>query len=60
MFTSEYYASLCRHSIKCNEFYDDKQVDTQENYLSLVRETDIRSFSKLVSEPGIHSELKQA
>lgn len=38
-------------------------TDSQENYLSLLRETDTHPFSKLLSiscvlEPGIHGDLK--
>lgn len=38
VFTSKYYAGLCGYSIKCDKVYYDKNVDSQENYLSLVRE----------------------
>lgn len=61
MFTSKSYASLCGYSIKFYKFYYDSQVDSQ-NYLSLVKESDIHSFSKRlsitsVSEPEINSEV---
>ena len=41
----------------------DKQVDPQENYSSVVKETDIYSSSRLlsiscVSRTGTHSEMK--
>lgn len=55
--TSKYYASLSGCRIKWDKIYYDKQVDSQKIYSSLVRETDIYSFSGLlriscVSEPG--------
>lgn len=53
-------------AIESNEtrsIYYDKQVDSQENYSSLLRETNSHSFGRLlsiscVSEPGTYSELK--